>query len=94
MGSVLAVMDERHGLVFVLDFRGLGCAVELRGGSGHTERLIDALVLDVLERRNGIAPDVVRELGLELLEERDHLRHQRNRSIENIVEMESGTRVH
>ena len=91
---VLAVVDERHGLVLVLDFRPGGLAVELRRGAGHPEGLVDALVLDVLERRDGIAPDVVREHRLDLLHERHDARDQRNRLVEHVVEVETRTRVH
>ena len=91
---VLAVVHERHGLVLVLDFRPLGLAVQLRRRAGHPEGLVDALVLDFLERRDGVAPDVIREHGLELLKERHDTRHQRDRLVKHVVEVETRTRVH
>ena len=91
---VLAVVHERHGLVLVLDFRPSGLAVELRRRAGHPEGLVDALVLDVLERRDGVAPDVVREHRLELLQKWHDTRHQRDRLVEHVVEVEARTRVH
>ena len=87
-------MDERHGLVLVLDFRPGGLAVELSRRAGHPEGLVDALMLDVLERRDGIAPDVVREHRLDLLHERHDARDQRDRLVENVVEVKARTRVH
>ena len=91
---VLAVVHERHGLVLVLDFRPLGLAVQLRRRTGHPEGLVDALVLDFLERRDGVAPDVVREHRLELLQKWHDTRHQRDRLVEHVVEVEARTRVH
>ena len=91
---VLAVVDERHGLVLILDFRPSGLAIELRRRAGHPEGLVDALVLDVLERRDGIAPDVVREHRLDLLHERHDARNQRDRLVEDVVEVEARARVH
>ena len=87
-------MDERHGLVLILDFRPGGLAVELSRRAGHPEGLVDALVLDVLERRDGIAPDVVREHRLDLLHERHDTRNQRDRLVEDVVEVEARARVH
>ena len=72
---VLAVVHERHGLVLVLDFRPLGLAVQLRRRAGHPEWLVNALVLDVLERRDGISPDVVREHRLDFLDKRHDARN-------------------
>ena len=91
---VLAVVHERHGLVLVLDFRPLGLAVQLRRRAGHPEGLVDALVLDFLERRDGVAPDVVREHRLELLQKWHDTRHQRDRLVKHVVEVETRTRVH
>ena len=91
---VLAVVDERHGLVLVLNLRSRGLAIELRGSAGHPEGLVDALVLDVLERRDGIAPNVVSEHRLDLLHERHDARDQRNRLVKDVVEVEARTRVH
>jgi len=87
-------VDERHGLVLVLNLRSRGLAIELRGSAGHPEGLVDALVLDVLERRDGIAPNVVSEHRLDLLHERHDARDQRNRLVEDVVEVEARTRVH
>ena len=91
---VLAVVHERHGLVLVLDFRPLGLAIQLRRRAGHPEGLVDALVLDFLERRDGVAPDVVREHRLELLQKWHDTRHQRDRLVKHVVEVETRTRVH
>ena len=91
---ILAVVHERHGLVLVLDFRPLGLAVQLRRRAGHPEGLVDALVLDFLERRDGVAPDVVREHRLELLQKWHDTRHQRDRLVKHVVEVETRTRVH
>ena len=87
-------MNERDNLVFVLDFRILGRAVELRGGAWHTERLVNALMLNILECRDGIAPDVVRELCFKFLEKRNHPRHQWDGVLHDVVEMETCAGVH
>lgn len=51
-------------------------------------------MLDVLERRDGIAPNVVSEHRLDLLHERHDARDQRDRLVEDVVEVEARARVH
>ncbi len=51
-------------------------------------------MLDFLERRDGVAPDVVREHRLELLQKWHDTRHQRDRLVKHVVEVETRTRVH